>query len=147
MLIIVNSIIFVRWVYRFHEIHGANLCAFPHYSVEVCKELPELVETVYSSRRTSHALYLVVYRGGGHVLAYRLVLRDGKTEAEILLGGRQQLILAVVIDNLLVFIVVKPIALAIHYGMHRLGVELLVVDGLIDDYGSGEFDADESAAA
>ena len=48
ILIIFNSIIFVRWLYRFHEIHGANLCAFPHYSVEVCKELPELVETVYS---------------------------------------------------------------------------------------------------
>ena len=76
----------------------------------------------------------------------RLVLSDGKAKTEIVFGRREQLILAVVLDNLLVFIVVKPIALAIRYGMHSLGLELLVVDGLIDDDGGGEFDADETAA-
>ena len=60
--------------------------------------------------------------GSRHVFSLYRVLEHLVAQKEILLGGREKLILPVVGNQFGCFLLVKPVALALVYGIHRLGI-------------------------
>ena len=60
--------------------------------------------------------------GSRHVFTLTRVLAHLEAQTEILLGRREKLILPVVGNQFGCFLLVKPISLALGYGIHRLGI-------------------------
>ena len=84
--------------------------------------------------------------GSRHVFTLTRVLAHLEAQTEILLGRREKLILPVVGNQFGCFLLVKPVALALVYGVNRLGIKLVVVDACRDIYRGSEFHTDETSS-
>ena len=103
-------------------------------------------ETAQTELGTGLAAKDVEYLGGGVFLGFCIFLcRDLECVVKVLFQWCADLKLSVVLNDLFGFGVIKPTAFARIEGGHHLGIELKVIDGMVDMDGGGEFYAYETA--